>query len=72
MNRTQGRIISLARNGTGVIADDSGILYIIRPDSISRRTHNRGRIYPNVRVTFEVRHLLDGRIAMNVQPWIQH
>jgi hypothetical protein len=23
MNRKQGRIISLARNGTGVIADDS-------------------------------------------------
>jgi hypothetical protein len=71
MNRKQGRIISL-RNGTGVIADDSGILYIIRQDSISRRTHNSGRIYPNVRVTFEVRHLLDGRIAMNVQPCIQH
>lgn len=61
IERKHGRIIKLNRDGTGVVSSE-GIEYAIQRDSISRRAHNSGRIHPNARVTFEVRHILDGRI----------
>jgi hypothetical protein len=62
-----GKIMKLNRDGSGIILS-KGIRYIIRPDSISRRARNSGRIHPNSSVTFEIRNLLDGRVAMSVTP----
>jgi hypothetical protein len=67
MMRKQGRIIKLNRDGTGLVASE-GIEYPIKRDSISRRAHTSGRIYPNARITFEIRNLLNGRFAMSVTP----